>query len=217
MLTCSTFFAHFLSEKKIASNNFFPFLSGATTFQGDWFTENLQHVVLYTPMEAQKPKGKKRRRGESEKATKRVYLRVAVCFFPRLGSRGGILWCALFFFPRFPPFNIIIPPHEKPNASYTQQLIPNFSLIVVFCWCFFFSLSHSLSHFSPLISAVFISILLPFNQLLILFFFLPFLASFFFGAKSFTNFYSLFIRVRTTTAKSCCSLGARQCFFSPVF
>ena len=74
-------------------------------------------------------------------------------------------------------------------------------------------LSHSLLPLSPLtISAVFISILLPFNQLLILFF-LPFFCSllFFFGAKSFTNFYSLFIRVRTTTAKSCCCSRA-ACF-----
>lgn len=115
-------------------------------------------------------------------------------------SCSGFLWCALFF-----SLNIIIPPHGKPSACTAQQLIPNFTLIVV---------SVDVSLFST-ISAVFISILLLFNQLLILFFFL---FSLFFGAKSFTNFYSLFIRVRTTTAKSCsrccCCCSLRRCIWS---
>ena len=184
-------------EKKIASYNFLFSFWCDDISRGLIYRESTACCVIHPDGSAKKNAGEARER----EATKRVYLRVAFGF--------GILWCALFF-----SFNIIIPPHGKANAPYThntQQLIPNFSLIVVFCWCF--SLSLSLSPLSPLtISAVFISILLPFNQLLILFF-LPFFlfASFFFGAKSFTNFYSLFIRVRTTTAKSCCCSRA-ACF-----
>lgn len=97
-----------------------------TTFQGDWFTENLQHVVFSSP--------KASREGSTTTTTmreqaKRVYLRVAKYLFSSRSSGSGFLWCALFF-----SSNIIIPPHGKPNAcirSITQQLIPNFSLIVV--------------------------------------------------------------------------------------
>lgn len=98
---------------------------------------------------------------------------------------------------------------------YTHiQLTPNFpSSSSFFCWyCsrsrrfFSFSLSQNNFPFSLHFSAVFISILLPFNQLLIQFFFLcsacsqcifsltnnvGAATSFFFGTKSFTNFYSL--------------------------
>lgn len=151
-------------------------------------------MLYYTPSETTKreeaPSCVLRERRERA----RVYLRVA--FFSLIVGFGIFMVCAFF------SLNIIIPPMKNHHLYIhnTQQLIPNFSLIVV-------SVDVSLS---STISAVFISILLLFNQLLILFF-LSVHFFFFFGAKSFTNFYSLFIRVRTTTAKSCSPAVACRC------
>ena len=168
-----------LSKRKIFSNKTFFSISssGATTFQGDWFTENLQHVVVcYTPrVKCDEKKGKKEKRravverrgdGKRKRVEMRVYLRVAHFFSPFSDEFGIFMVCAFFF-----SFNIIIPPHGKPN---TQQLIPNFSLIVV---------SVDVSLFST-ISAVFISILLLFNQLLILLFFSFLFRSLFFSGRN---------------------------------
>lgn len=162
-----------------------------TTFQGDWFTENLQHVVFSSP--------KASREGSTTTTTmreqaKRVYLRVAKYLFSSRSSSSGFLWCALFF-----SSNIIIPPHGKPNAcirSITQQLIPNFSLIVVSVDVSLFFLQFLLFLFPFCCCST--SFWFCFSSFCAVFR----VAYFFFGAKSFTNFYSLFIRVRTTTAKS---------------
>lgn len=101
-------------------------------------------------------------------------------FFSSRFSCSGFLWCALFF-----SLNIIIPPRKAKKKRHRRFLLPsllctqpsgasenqapgNFYPIFPSSSFLLMFLFHPLSLTHPTISAVFISILLLFNQLLIL-------------------------------------------------
>lgn len=146
---------------------------------------------------------KKRRTAKRSESGKESLFKGGVWhfFLSPLSSCSGFLWCALFF-----SFNIIIPPRWKTiarihithsTATYTQ-FFPHRR----FCWCFSLFYNFCCFYFhSAAVQPAFDSV----------FSFCSYTFCFFFGAKSFTNFYSLFIRVRTTTAKSCSRAVACRC------
>ena len=196
-----------LSKRKIFSNKTFFSISssGATTFQGDWFTENLQHVVVcYTPrVKCDEKKRKERkttsgcwaeRRRKAKESRNESLFKGGTFFFSFLRRVRDFYGVRFFFLIQH---HHSTPWKTKHTATYTQ-FFPHRR----FCWCFSLFYNFCCFYFhSAAVQPAFDSA----------FFFLSVQESFFFGAKSFTNFYSLFIRVRTTTAKSCSRAVACRC------
>lgn len=103
-----------------------------TTFQGDWFTENLQRVVFYTPKASRR--GKHDDDDDGERACEESLFKGGeISFFFSLVGFGIFMVCAFFLIQHHhsTPWKTKRLYTEHNTATYTQ-FFPHRR----FCWCF---------------------------------------------------------------------------------